>query len=151
MEIKIYKSRKILEVWEAGKLKKTCSIAIGKSEKGHKEKEGDQKTPEGEYKVCAKNPKSKYYLSLGLNYPNRTDAKAGLEKGGISKEQYTAICEADAKGEVPPWGTPLGGEIFIHGELEKQSWSIGCIRLKNADIKALFDRVEIGTKVTIHP
>ena len=41
MEIKVYKSKKILEVWESDDLVKTYQIAIGKSEVGHKEVEGD--------------------------------------------------------------------------------------------------------------
>lgn len=151
MEIKIFKSRKQLEVWESNTLQATYPIGIGKSEKGHKEREGDMRTPEGQYRVCVKNPQSKYYLSLGVNYPNNLDAKNGIEKGTLSDAEFTSICQANDANKRPPWDTPLGGEIFIHGELEKQDWSHGCVRLNDIDMKALFGVIQIGVKVTILP
>lgn len=149
MEIVIYKSKKVLELWDKGSLVKSYSIGIGKEEVGHKQRVGDMRTPEGSYKVCVKNPKSKYYLSFGLNYPNNEDAKQGLQKGLIDSKQYQAICAANEGNQCPPWDTELGGEIYVHGELEKQSWSQGCIRLNNSDIKELFDLTHVGMPVTI--
>lgn len=147
MEIIVHKSKKILEVWENGQLMKSYPIAVGKDSKDHKEREGDMRTPEGEYRVCVKNPKSKYHLSLGINYPNEKDAESGLRKGLISKTEYDAIC--DAKKEIPPWKTALGGEIYIHGNLEKQNWTHGCVRMNDPDIEELFGKAQIGTKVII--
>lgn len=151
MRLVVYKSKKVLELWNDEKLQKTYPIGIGKEEKGHKQREGDMRTPEGEYVVCVKNPKSKFYLSLGLNYPNNADAKAGLERGAITEQEYRQIVELNDSGKIPLWKTALGGEIFIHGELEKKDWSEGCIRMFNQDIETLFTLVPVGTPVTIKP
>ncbi|MBI4403921.1 MAG: L,D-transpeptidase family protein, partial [Deltaproteobacteria bacterium] len=112
MIIRIYKQKKILQLWRATQLLKEYPVAVGKNQ-GQKEKEGDLRTPEGEYVVCVKNPHSKYHLSLGLNYPNNEDAKRGLENGVISTQEYQAICDANNQGGIPPWKTALGGEIYI--------------------------------------
>ncbi|MCB0356370.1 MAG: hypothetical protein KDD40_05150, partial [Bdellovibrionales bacterium] len=86
MEVRVYKASKILELWEDQQLKNAFPIGIGKEEQGHKFCEGDLRTPEGEYEICVKNPKSKYYLSLGLNYPNLKDAKLALDSRRITDE-----------------------------------------------------------------
>jgi len=150
MKLVIRKSNKCLEVWEENRPVKTYPVATGKQE-GHKELEGDLRTPEGDYIVCVKNPRSKYHLSLGLNYPNNLDAQAGLKKGRITESEYRAICEANNAGKIPPWKTVLGGEIYIHGHLEKQNWTHGCIRMNDPDIEELFKLAAVGTKVTILP
>lgn len=149
MEIIVHKSKKILEVWENGKLLKRYPIAVGKDTKAGKEREGDMRTPQGEYRVCVKNPKSKYHLSLGINYPNEKDAAAGLRKKLISKAEYDAICDANAGKKIPPWKTALGGEIYIHGNLEKQNWTHGCVRMNDPDIEELFGKAEVGTEIII--
>ena len=148
MQIIVRKKQLVLEVWRNGKLEKGYPIAVGRNP-GHKEAEADLRTPEGEYIVCVKNPKSKYHLSLGLNYPNNRDAEAAFKKGVISQQELAAITEANNAGKTPPWKTALGGEIFIHGHLEKQDWTHGCVRMNDPDIEALYNAATIGTKVTI--
>ncbi len=149
MKIKVYKSKKALELWDQNKLLKTFNIGIGKNENGHKTERGDMKTPEGEYKVCFKNPKSDFHLSLALNYPNKNDAKAGLDSGLITKDDYKLICEKIDSGYGSWWKTKLGGEIYIHGDLESKPWSEGCIRMYNPDIEYLYKIIEKGTTVEI--
>lgn len=151
MEIVIYKSTKTLELREQGMIIARFPIGIGREPKGHKRTEGDGKTPEGHYVVCVKNPKSKFYLSLGLNYPNNEDARAAFNRAEISREQLDEIVRRNEEGQVPLWNTPLGGQIYIHGELESQSWSEGCIRMFNADIEYLYHRADKGLPVTILP
>ena len=45
-------------------------IALGFNPIDDKKIEGDGCTPEGTFYICTKNPKSKFYLSLGISYPN---------------------------------------------------------------------------------
>ena len=151
MEIRIYKSRRRLELWEHDVMTLSYPIGIGQVEEGHKQREGDRRTPEGRYRVCVKNPKSRYYLSLGLDYPNPKDADEGLKIGTIDEKAHRAILEAHRLGKIPPWDTSLGGAIYIHGHLEKQDWSAGCIKLNDPDMEELFGRVTVGTTVTLYP
>src|SRR5574338_321200 len=66
----VKKSGRKLEVFDGEKLLKTYKIVLGFTPAGDKEREGDGKTPLGEFYVFTKNEKSKYYLSLGLSYPS---------------------------------------------------------------------------------
>lgn len=149
--IVVYKSKKVLQLWQNNTLLETFPVGIGKGEQGHKTYEGDMKTPEGIYKICVKNPKSNFYLSLGLNYPNHSDARLGLIEKRITPEQCREICDRNDRQEIPLWDTPLGGQIYIHGGLEDQEWSEGCIRMYNKDIERLFALLQPGVEVSIHP
>ncbi len=150
-KIIIHKSLRRLEVQSDSKLLKTYPIALGFEPLGTKLKEGDGKTPEGEYVVVYKNPKSQFYLSLGLNYPNKEDGERGFNAGLIDKAEKKKIDRAAKLEAMPPQGTALGGEIFIHGGGIGLDWTLGCVALRNEDIKELFSAVPIGTAVSIKP
>lgn len=148
-ELRISKRKKTLEVWQAKQCLQRFPVGIGKNPVGHKQRRDDQRTPEGDYRVLVKNPKSQFYRSLGLSYPNPTDAWRAFRAGIINAETCQQICSAHAHGQSIPWHTAIGGAIYIHGELEKQAWSQGCIRLFNRDMKTLFSLVKIGDRVNI--
>lgn len=151
MWIEVSKSGRTLKVIKDDKEIQSYKIGIGKSEVGQKKTRDDQKTPEGEYSICVKNSNSKFHLSLGLNYPNKIDAKEALNDERITKEQYESILSAINTHGGSDWSTPIGGEIYIHGGLEDKKWSEGCIRMFNKDIESLFSQLEIGIKVLIKP
>lgn len=133
------------------KLFKTYAIALGNNPIGHKQRQGDGATPEGEYYITHRNPKSNYYLSLGLSYPNAQDAAAGLKRGLISKAQHDTIVAALGQQAKPLQNTKLGGDIFIHGGGIDRDWTLGCVALKNEAIKELFDLLPVKTPVKIVP
>lgn len=116
---------------------------------GDKVQQGDEITPSGKFYVCTMNDKSQYYLALGLSYPNIDDAKRGLADGLINEEQYQAIVDANKAGEKPPWDTPLGGAIEIHGE--QGGGTAGCIAVTNDVMDILWEYCKLGVPVTIGP
>jgi murein L,D-transpeptidase YafK len=149
--LEVLKAKRQLILYADGKVVRTYRVGIGPNPVGTKLQEGDGRTPEGQYYVCAKNPKSNYYLSLGLSYPNEIDAERGLKAGLIDKTQYSQIVAAIRRVARPPWDTNLGGEIFIHGGGSSSDWTLGCVALENPDIQELYDIVPAGTPVTIKP
>ena len=149
--IVIRKKKRILELYSGKKLVRSCRIGLGSTPTGDKEREGDGRTPEGTYYVCVKNPQSRYYLSVGLDYPNAEDAKRGLAAGRISRKEHDAIVRAVSEKRIPPWRTALGGEIYIHGRGSKRDWTRGCIALDDADMLFLFTAVARRTPVEILP
>ena len=151
LRIEIKKSEKKLRLFEGENLLRTLDLALGFAATGPKEVEGDGKTPEGEYIVCVKNPKSSFHLSLGINYPNRADARRGFDEGWITKEEFEAIVEAVNMGKLPPQKTGLGGEIYIHGGGIEGDWTRGCVALDNNEMTELYEAVELGTRVLILP
>jgi len=148
-KIVIKKSQKKLFLYSEEKLLRTYPVKLGLNPVGDKIRQGDKCTPEGSYYVCIKNPQSKYHLSLGLSYPSIKDAKRGLEQKLITKGDHDRIVERISQKSIPPWNTPLGGEIFIHGGGETWDWTYGCVALRNQDIEELFKVITVGTEVVI--
>lgn len=149
--IAIFKSQRRLELFANGRLVRSYRVGLGFDPVEDKQIEGDGRTPEGNFYVFVKNPKSAYYLSLGVSYPSLEDADRGLRQQLISKLQYDQIVKATGEGKMPPQNTALGGLIYIHGNGAKSDWTLGCIALDNQDMKELYEAVEVGTKVTIKP
>ena len=147
----IHKAERVLGLYRDGRLAATYPIALGHSPEGHKEREGDGRTPEGIYSVCNRNPGSRFHLFLGLSYPNADDADSALRAGRISKAEHRQITEAIDAGRQPPWNTPLGGEIGIHGGGTASDWTLGCIALENEAIEQLWETLSVGDPVLIQP
>ncbi len=145
----VRKSRRRLELWQENRVILDCPIALGPHPVGPKRREGDGRTPEGEYYVCTRNEASRYYLSLGLSYPNRKDAETGLREGVLSEASYRQIAEAISREKRPPWDTAMGGAIMIHGMGAGRDWTAGCIALDNQDMDTLWARCPLGTRVFI--
>jgi murein L,D-transpeptidase YafK len=151
LRIEVFKSKRELQFFDGQRLIKTYRVALGTNPKPPKKREGDKATPEGSYFICRKNPRSQFYLSMGISYPGPHDAERGLKAGLISEAEHKAILEAHRKRTTPPWNTRLGGEVFIHGRGSKSDWTLGCIALDDSDIDELYRLVPVGTPIAIHP
>ena len=147
----IEKEKRVLQIYDGEKLVRRYEIALGFAAAGDKEIEGDGKTPEGEFYVYTKNEQSKFYLSLGLSYPNIEAATRGLRENLITPEEHDAIVKAISEKRTPPQKTALGGEIFIHGGGTLIDWTQGCVALQNEDMKEIFDAIPVGANVKILP
>lgn len=127
-----------MKVYSEGVLLKTYRISLGRSPIGHKQFEGDCKTPEGIYSIDGRNPNSTFHKNLGISYPNEKD----LEK-------------------AKSLGKPAGGDIKIHGlrngrgYISKfhrwKDWTAGCIAVTDTEIEELYDAVKIGAEIQIYP
>ena len=147
--IVVTKSRRILQLYSNGRVVRTYRVGLGLSPVEDKISAGDRRTPEGEFYICMKNPRSQFYLSLELSYPNQKHAERGLRDGLITPAQYNQIVSALNRRRVPPQNTRLGGELFIHGNGSQSDWTWGCVALDDKDIRELFHAVPVGTPVTI--
>jgi len=149
--MEVFKAKRQLQLFDGEQFIKTYRIGLGNNPKPPKEREGDGATPEGSYFICVKNPKSRFYLSLGVSYPGPQDAERGLKAGLITGQERKEIVEAHRTGGTPPWNTKLGGEIFVHGRGSKSDWTLGCMALDDADMEELYRLVTVRTPITIHP
>jgi murein L,D-transpeptidase YafK len=111
---------------------RSYDIALGFAPEGHKQFEGDGKTPEGAYYITHKNPDSRFHLSLGISYPNEAD-----------------IAFSEAQGKDP------GGEIFIHGgpkgPVRNRDWTWGCVAVSDREMEMIYAMVNPGTPIYILP
>jgi murein L,D-transpeptidase YafK len=150
-KIVVKKSARRLLLYSGNKLVRTYRVGLGPNPVGDKVREGDRRTPEGDFYIFTRNSKSAFYLSLGLSYPNAAHAKRGLRDGLITSAQYDEIMRALQAKRRPPQNTALGGDIYIHGNGARSDWTWGCVALENEDIRELFDVVKVGMTVTIEP
>lgn len=134
--IVIDKSDRVLLAFQDDRLVRRYPMSLGFAPDGHKQRQGDGRTPEGIFAVNRRNPQSRFHLSLGLDYPHPAD-----------------VARARAGGYDP------GGDIFIHGQPHGLSglqriaadWTAGCIAVNNAAMDELWSAVPIGTPVEIRP
>lgn len=160
-----WKSRYRMGLYAKGQLLRSYIIGLGQAPSGHKQRQGDNRTPEGDYRIIQKSrgPFSGAYAEylgvawLRINYPNATDASNGYRRGLISKAQQDAIIAANREGREPPKNTRLGGGIGIHGwrgkwpGADRQNLTWGCLSLQNQQLDDLYRQVAVGTRLLIYP
>ncbi len=137
-KVLIEKANRKLHLIKGGKPFRTFDIALGIRPIGEKQREGDFKTPEGNYLLDIRNPNSEYFLSIHISYPNPGDVRAAKSKG------------------VEP-----GGAIMIHGQpntpsrsegyYQTQDWTDGCIAVSNSDMIDIWLMTANDTPIEILP
>lgn len=155
--LRVSKSERLLHLYRGPHLVDTFKIDVGYNTFADKQRRGSQtrrdhwRTPEGTFYVIKKNPRSRFYKALVLNYPTVADARRGLRQGLISKAEHDAIVEAQKNFRMPPMNTTLGGWIEIHGEGTGGStnWTQGCVAVQNRVMNELWSQVPVGTPVLI--
>jgi murein L,D-transpeptidase YafK len=82
--VRIFKQESELEIWKRDRsgryaLLKTYPMCRWSGKLGPKTRNGDRQAPEGFYHVSGRmlNPRSQYYLSFNLGYPNKLEAALG--------------------------------------------------------------------------
>jgi len=137
-QIVVVKSSHTMMLMVNGRILKTYKIALGRGSSGPKEREGDDKTPEGDYVIDQKNAKSRFHLALHISYPNAADRehaqKAGVDPGG-------AIMIHGLPNSLGWLGT------FQHDV----DWTEGCIAASNTQIEEISRLVPVGTPIEIRP
>ena len=160
MQIIIRKTERLLLVSVDGREQRRYPVQLGRNWTVDKAVEGDEATPLGEFYVCAKNPRSRFFLSMCISYPNAEDAERGLASHLITPAEHGAILDAIRRRAMPPQHTRLGGEIYLHGEdsgaqrapdAGSSPGTRGCVALGNSAMQELYDRTELGTAVLITP
>jgi murein L,D-transpeptidase YafK len=134
----IEKSERTLTLYRSGRPLKSHRVALGRNPFGHKQQEGDGRTPEGTYHIDFHKRDSSFHRALHISYPNAADRATARARG------------------VPP-----GGDIMIHGlpngigalgsTHRVRDWTEGCVAVTNGEIEELWDAVPDGTVVEIRP
>ena len=134
----VNKSQSKMFLLSNGKSFKEYHVVFGENPKGHKQQEGDERTPEGKYVLDYKKEDSSFYKAIHISYPNEEDKKKAEELG------------------VSP-----GGLIMIHGQkngfgwlsslAQNFNWTNGCIAVTNTEMDEIWKSVKIGTTIEIQP
>ncbi len=135
--IVVIKDERRVDLYRSGRRVHSYDADLGPNVVAAKTRAGDRSTPEGRYKITQKKDlgASRYHKALLLDYPNEEDLR-----------QFR---ELKAKGVLAATARP-GSLIEIHGEGGRgEDWTLGCVALTNGDMDHLFERVAVGTPVTI--
>jgi murein L,D-transpeptidase YafK len=134
--VKVDKSMNKMILLDGDSIVKEYYVAFGANAKGHKQQEGDEKTPEGTYTLDYKKENSSFYRAMHVSYPNQQD-KENAKKLGVSP----------------------GGFIMIHGQrnwlgwlssfTQRVNWTNGCIALTNNEMDEFMGLVKEGTTIKI--
>lgn len=119
----VIKSARRCELWVGDRMVKAYRIQLSQNSSGTKSRRYDQRTPEGNYAICAHKP-SKYHRGLWLDYPGLADAERGVAQKRIGEAQRASIAAALERGECPPQNTRLGGLIMLHGQQRSLTHSL---------------------------
>lgn len=130
----VEKGERRLSLFSRGNEIASYPIALGRNPVGPKVFQGDGRTPEGTYRISARNTQSQFYRSLRINYPSRDDVALAAR-----------------------YGIPAGGDIMIHGQPnggrrhDRKDWTEGCIAVSNTHMDEIWRAVDTGTVVEIRP
>jgi len=134
----VHKSERRMELLREGRTIANYKISLGLNPSGHKQREGDYRTPEGSYRLTRRNARSDFFLSVQLSYPEPADIALARRNG---------------------WSP--GGLIMVHGlpnapkyprdRYLNTDWTDGCIALSNEDMLDFWLLTGPGTPIEIHP
>ena len=137
-QVLVDKSEARLYLLKDSEIITSYKVRFGSNPKGHKQQQGDGRTPEGSYVLDYKNINSAFYKSIHVSYPNAQDRKSAWKRG------------------VDP-----GGDIMIHGQangwswfepvMQYFNWTDGCIALRDGDMEEVWKAVRVGTPIVIRP
>ncbi|MBD3648811.1 MAG: L,D-transpeptidase family protein [Pseudomonadales bacterium] len=134
----VKKAERKMYLLAGGAVIREYRISLGANPVGHKQRSGDERTPEGVYWLDYKKPDSDFYKAIHISYPNRRDRARAAQDG------------------VDP-----GGQIMIHGQSENGYWPVdvrqlfdwtdGCIAVTDPEMDEIWQLVRIGTRIEIRP
>ena len=140
--IEVFKQQRQLKLKHHDQIIRSYPIRLGFNPIGHKQFEGDGKTPEGTYTIDWRNPQSAYYKSLHISYPNPNDLTYAKQR------QKSAGGDVMIHGTVPTPATALPASSTY---MPRKDWTLGCIAVTNADMDEIWQLVKNGTQIIIHP
>lgn len=136
--VRVNKSEGKLYLLKSGKTFAGFPVVFGAQPKGHKQQEGDERTPEGRYVLDYKKADSGYFKAIHISYPNAQDVARAKQRG------------------ISP-----GGAVMIHGQknglgwlspvAQLVNWTNGCIALSNKDMQVVWEAVDAGTPIEVEP
>lgn len=134
----VLKEERTFNLMRQGQVLKTYKVALGPEPVGPKQRQGDHKTPEGEYVLDRRNAHSQFYRSIHVSYPSAQDRDRARKLG------------------VSP-----GGDIYVHGlpngfawvgsGHRLKDWTDGCIAVTNEEMDEIWRAVPDGAPIEIKP
>ncbi|MFL6233207.1 MAG: murein L,D-transpeptidase family protein [Thermoanaerobaculia bacterium] len=136
--ILVEKSHRRLTLLWKGTPVRSYRVALGRAPDGRKRCQGDDRTPEGLYRIDARNVASHYHRALHVSYPNTQD-RANARR-----------LRCAPGGDIMIHGLP-NGYGWLGASHRLHDWTLGCIAVTDAEIEEIWNAVPNGTVVEIRP
>jgi murein L,D-transpeptidase YafK len=137
--IVVLKRKRLLMLMQGEQVARSFRVALGREPRGTKLREGDGRTPEGTYRIEARNHDSQFYRAMKISYPNQVDRQrareAGVRPGGL----------------IMIHGLDPGIAAKWRGDHWMFNWTRGCIAVTNEEMDVIWEAVALGTPVEILP
>lgn len=134
----VFKEPRLLNLMSGREVVRTYRVALGPNPVGHKERQGDGRTPEGQYLLDWRNPNSAFYRSIHISYPNEQD-RANARRLGVNPG-----------GDIVLHGLP-NGYGWLGATHHLRDWTLGCIAVTNEEMDEIWRLVPNGTPIEIRP
>jgi len=134
--VEVFKGERRMELKHEGRTIGSYRVALGFAPQLHKEREGDGRTPEGDYTIDGRNPRSAFHLSLRVSYPSERD-----------------------RAHAASLGVPPSSDIYIHGQPNGlklwighsgKDWTTGCVAVTDREMREIWSLVPTGARMVIH-
>jgi len=136
--ILVVKKERKMYLYKEGQIKSVIPVSLGKNPIGHKEEQGDNRTPEGEFFIHRKLCSPKYYRSLCISYPRPSDEE-NAEKRGVNPGGDITIHAQ------PKWNADGKGDNYTLS----RDWTQGCVAVTNSQMNYLWYAVREGVPIVI--
>lgn len=141
-EVRVYKSKRQMDLLTDGKVIKSYKVMLGRGGKNPKKKQGDNRVPEGKYFLDYKNPNSQFHKSIHISYPNEDDLRRASEQG------------YDPGGDIMIHGYPNKPKALFKflkkmGLIKLVNWTAGCVAVDDEEMNEIYENVQEYTPVTI--
>ncbi|MEL6625086.1 MAG: L,D-transpeptidase [Bacteroidota bacterium] len=140
--IHIQKQAFTLSLMKGDSVCQTFPMVLGGDPIKDKRREGDKRTPEGTFAIRDLYPHAKWTYFIWIDYPTT----ASWVKHQVAKEKGEIPQDAKIGGEIGIHGVPVGTDFMIDQGI---NWTLGCVSLKNEDIKTVYAFAQKGMKVVI--
>jgi murein L,D-transpeptidase YafK len=127
-----------MDLFRRGALLKSYVVSLGSNPVGPKWREGDGKTPEGEYRIDSRKADSSFHRALHISYPDAKDVAAAQARG------------VDPGGQVMIHGTKNGLSSRGRAQLP-EDWTDGCVAVNDQEIDEIWRMVPDGTRIILEP
>lgn len=147
VRIEVKKASRVMELIDhKDNVVRSYDIMLGKSPIGAKRVRGDNKTPEGIYKIDWRNPQSSYYLSLHISYPNKLDRQRANQNQSDPGDNIFIHGLPNRVQELSGLERSLAESVLLN-----MDWTNGCIAVSNSDMKEIWELTPNGTEIEILP
>ncbi len=136
--VRVLKGERKLQLLAGTQVLREFPVALGGNPLGHKQQEGDRRTPEGRYLLDYKKADSAFYKAIHISYPNGADLAAARKRGVAPGGQIMIHGQKNGLGALAPW-------------TQRFDWTDGCVALSNEDMEQVWQQVPTGTPVELLP